>query len=69
MSFFLIRLLQNFSVFDLAPDAQPEDSKPPKEWAGCPGTKGTDKVRFISSLTMSVKGGLWVRMKEVSEKL
>ncbi|KAF9444176.1 cytochrome P450 monooxygenase pc-3 [Macrolepiota fuliginosa MF-IS2] len=66
-SFFLIRLLQHFSSFSLAPDAQPPDSLPPKEWSGEKGPKGRDKIRPASHLTMYVKGGLWVRMSETSE--
>ncbi|KAJ7573580.1 cytochrome P450 [Mycena floridula] len=63
-SFFLIRLLQSFSEFNLASDVQPDSSKPPASWAGSPGTKGTDKIRFALSLTMSVQDGMWVRMRE-----
>ena len=55
MSFFLVRLLQSFSEFSLALDAQPEDSKPPASWKTAPGTKGTDKIKIALSLTMSVK--------------
>jgi len=66
VSFFLIRLLQNFSEFSLALDAQPADSIPPKHWADCPGRKGKEKIMFGSHLTMYAKGGLWVRMKEAS---
>lgn len=65
MEFFLIRLLQKFSAFSLAPDAQPKSSLPPEEWRGCPGTKGRDKIRIDAALTMSARGGMWVRMKEV----
>ena len=32
-SFFLIRLLQQFAGFSLAPDAQPEGTRPPESWA------------------------------------
>ncbi|KAJ7618428.1 cytochrome P450 [Roridomyces roridus] len=64
-SFFLIRLLQNFSSFHLAPEAQPDWSKPPPSWKeSCEGTKGTDKIMFGLNLTMYVKGGLWVTMDE-----
>jgi len=63
-SFFLVRLLQKFTAFSLARDAQPADSLPPASWAGSPGLKGTDKVVSATHLTMYVKGGLWVRMEE-----
>ncbi|THU76341.1 cytochrome P450 [Dendrothele bispora CBS 962.96] len=65
-SYFLIKLLQKFDDFSLALDVQP--SLPPPEWKPEPGTtKGRDKVMLFSQLTMSVKDGLWVRMKSVNE--
>ncbi|KAF8350986.1 cytochrome P450 [Amanita rubescens] len=63
-SFFLIRLLQQFSSITLVPDAQPPEARPPKEWAVCPGRKGEEKVRIKTYLTMSVLGGLWVKLEE-----
>ncbi|KXN91297.1 Cytochrome P450 52A3-A [Leucoagaricus sp. SymC.cos] len=65
-SFFLIRLLQRFSSFSLEPRAQPPDSFPNPEWAGCPGPQGRDRIRLKTHLTMYVKGGLWVRMTEAA---
>jgi cytochrome P450 len=62
MSYFLIRLLQNFSEVSFAEDVQPPESKPPVAWKSCPGTKGTDKIRFGASLTL----GIEVRMKSSS---
>ncbi|KAJ6522732.1 cytochrome P450 [Mycena capillaripes] len=64
-SFFLVRLLQNFSGFALAPDAQPESTKPPPSWKACSGTQATEKIMLGRHLTMYATGGLWVRMKEV----
>ncbi|KAK7042912.1 Protein kinase alk2 [Paramarasmius palmivorus] len=61
-SFFLVRLLQNFSSFSFAADAQDEDCKPPEQWKGAPGTKGRDKIILKAHLTMFVKGGMWIRM-------
>ncbi|KAF7331465.1 Glycosyltransferase family 39 protein [Mycena kentingensis (nom. inval.)] len=56
-SFFLIRLLQRFSAFRLAPDAQPEESKPPRSWQES-GTEmqKREKITFGTSLTMYAKG-------------
>ncbi|KAF8147490.1 cytochrome P450 [Crassisporium funariophilum] len=62
-SFFLVRLLQQFTGFTLAPDAQPEWSKPPAKWAECGGRKATEKVAPGLHITMYAKGGLWVRME------
>jgi len=55
LSFFFIRLLQKFSGFTLAEDAQPPDSRPPAEWSECKGSKGTDKIWPGVHLTMYVK--------------
>ncbi|KAJ7745409.1 hypothetical protein DFH07DRAFT_748985, partial [Mycena maculata] len=63
-SFFLVRLLQSFSAVSLAPDAQPESSKPPPSWKDCKGRQATEKIMLGTHLTMYAKGGLWVRMKE-----
>ncbi|KAF8202796.1 cytochrome P450 [Mycena galopus ATCC 62051] len=65
-SFFLVRLLQRFSDFSLAPDAQPEETKPPASWKEAKGTQATEKITLDRHLTMFAKGGLWVRMKPVS---
>ena len=55
-SFFLIRLLQNFSSISLATDAQPLDSRPPAEWAeDKEGRKGREKVCPKTHLTMYVQ--------------
>ncbi|KAJ7208982.1 cytochrome P450 monooxygenase pc-3 [Mycena pura] len=67
-SFFLVRLLQNFVGFSLAPDAQPEASKPPASWKNRKGTQATEKIRLGLHLTMYSKGGLWVRMNEVASE-
>ncbi|TCD70443.1 hypothetical protein EIP91_003524 [Steccherinum ochraceum] len=61
MSFFLIRLLQNFSGMDSQLDIQ---TLPPKEWAQFPGRKGMDKFFPKSHLTAYSKDGMWVKMKE-----
>ncbi|KAF9074679.1 cytochrome P450 monooxygenase pc-3 [Rhodocollybia butyracea] len=66
-SYFLIKFLQAFTDFQIAWDVQPESSKPPVSWIPMAGTtKGRDKVLKSSSLTMSVKEALWVRMKDIS---
>ncbi|KIL57966.1 hypothetical protein M378DRAFT_87149 [Amanita muscaria Koide BX008] len=64
ISFFLIRLLQQFSSITLVSEAQPPESRPPKEWASYPGRKGVEKVRIKNYITMSVLGGLWVKLEE-----
>jgi len=61
-TFYLVRLLQQFTEFTLD---QTNNMKPPADWAGCDGLKGRDKVVPGAHLTMYVKGGLWVKMKEV----
>ncbi|KAF9471382.1 cytochrome P450 [Pholiota conissans] len=62
-TFYLVRLLQRFTAFRLDAGA---NEAPPDEWKACAGLKGTEKVRVMSHLTMYIKGGLWVTMKERS---
>ncbi|OSC98998.1 cytochrome P450 monooxygenase pc-3 [Trametes coccinea BRFM310] len=68
MSFFLIRLLQNFSMIELDLSAQPPDARPPPEWASAEGQKGKEKVIPKSHLTLYVQGGLWVKMTEAEKE-
>ncbi|PBK72419.1 cytochrome P450 monooxygenase pc-3 [Armillaria solidipes] len=69
-SYYLIRLLQTFSSFSLAMDAQPAEGIPPKNWTKMPGTtKGREKIMLGFHLTMYAKAGLWIRMKEVNEEV
>lgn len=67
VSFFVIRLLQRFSSFSLALDAQTPDSLPPVHWVGKEGPQGRDRIYPGVHLTMYVRGGLWVRMKNADE--
>ncbi|KAF8816539.1 cytochrome P450 [Phlegmacium glaucopus] len=59
-SFFLIRLLQQFTGFALD---KSENLQPPADWAACDGMKGTEKVVPASHLTLYIRGGLWVTME------
>lgn len=65
VSFFLVRLLQNFSSVTLAPDAQPPESKPPALWKSFGGRQGKEKITPKSHVTIyayvsrSVLGGLF----------
>ena len=54
MSFFLIRLLQNFSHMELDLNAQPPDARPPQEWAGAEGQRGVEKIIPKMHLTLYV---------------
>ncbi|KAJ7463233.1 cytochrome P450 [Mycena latifolia] len=65
-SFFLVRLLQNFSSIVLSLDAQPPASKVPPSWAGPDelGWKNHERLRVKTHLTMFIDGGLWVKMEE-----
>jgi len=67
-SYYLIRLLQTFSSFSLAMDAQPAEGTPPASWVKSSGTtKGRDKIMFGLHLTMYAKAGMWVRMEEAKD--
>ncbi|KAF8206471.1 cytochrome P450 [Mycena galopus ATCC 62051] len=63
ISFFIIRILQSFESIELAPDVQPPESLPPASWVNGTGRKKFEKIRPKSDLTMSVQGGLWLRLK------
>ena len=69
MSFFLIRLLQNFETIEFDIESQPPASRPPAEWKGSPGRKGVEKFWPKAHLTLysevsiyrfSSPGGLYV---------
>ncbi|OCH92311.1 cytochrome P450 monooxygenase pc-2 [Obba rivulosa] len=66
MSFFIIRLLQQFSEMSLDSEAQPPESLPPAEWAQDSGRKAAEQIVPKVHLTMYIKGGLWLRMKEAT---
>ncbi|KAI9572477.1 cytochrome P450 [Boletus coccyginus] len=61
-SYFLVRLLQSFDAFSLDMDTQ---HLPPADWAQAKGRKALEMVVMRSHLTLYIKGGLWVKMKEV----
>ncbi|KAF8811334.1 cytochrome P450 monooxygenase CYP63 [Phlegmacium glaucopus] len=61
MSYFLVRLLQQFDRFTLASEVQPEGSLPPAEWKHAKGRQAIEKIWPSAALTLYVKGGLWVR--------
>ncbi|TRM60432.1 cytochrome P450 [Schizophyllum amplum] len=63
MSYFLIRLLQNFSGFSLADDVQPADTITSFPTSDAPGAEMEKRV-FAAHLTMYLKDSLWVRMTE-----
>jgi len=63
-SFFLVRLLQNFSLVSLSEEAQPPESRAPKSWMSEGGRKAKEKIRPKAHLTMFLQGGLWVKMEE-----
>ncbi|KAF8893047.1 cytochrome P450 [Infundibulicybe gibba] len=63
VSFFLVRLLQQFSRFSLACDAQPKSSINDR-----PRADGSyEKVWGGSYLTLFARGGMWVRMEEAQD--
>ncbi|KAF8962912.1 cytochrome P450 monooxygenase CYP63 [Flammula alnicola] len=61
MSYFLVRLLQQFDRFTLASEFQPEGSLPPAEWKHRKGRQSFERIWPSAALTLYVKGGLWVR--------
>ncbi|TFK23879.1 cytochrome P450 monooxygenase pc-2 [Coprinopsis marcescibilis] len=63
ISFFLVRMFQQFSDFTFAHDAQIPEYTPPKTWEHCEGRKGIETVVPGANLTLHIKGGLWIRMR------
>ncbi|KIM44015.1 hypothetical protein M413DRAFT_67983 [Hebeloma cylindrosporum] len=66
MSYFLVRLLQQFDRFTLASEFQPEGSHPPPEWKNRKGRQVYERIWPSAALTLFVKGGLWVRFHKAS---
>lgn len=67
VSFFLIKLLQNFSSFTLDLDSRPLCTIPPPRWAGKEGRQGKEKLWPGYHLTMFIKGAMWTRMTEAAD--
>ncbi|CAK5276731.1 unnamed protein product [Mycena citricolor] len=65
-SYILIRLLQEFDTFSLAPDVQPPASLPLPEWKQRPGRQAVERIWPAAAMTLYVKGGLWVRFGRAS---
>ncbi|PPQ70103.1 hypothetical protein CVT25_005608, partial [Psilocybe cyanescens] len=61
-SYYLVRLLQQFTEFTLDASA---NIPPPAHWKSGDGLKPTEKIVPTAHLTLFVKGGLWVRMREL----
>ncbi|KAH6916345.1 cytochrome P450 [Coprinopsis sp. MPI-PUGE-AT-0042] len=63
MSFVLVRLLRQFSEFSLDKEALTPELRVPKEWAetGKNSRKAKERFRPHTVLTMSSKGGIWLK--------
>ncbi|KAF7334449.1 Cytochrome P450 monooxygenase CYP63 [Mycena venus] len=66
-SYFLVRLLQEFDTFTLAPEFQPAGSLPPPEWKSRKGRQAIERIWPAAALTLYIKGGLWVRFGKTTE--
>ncbi|KAF5370503.1 hypothetical protein D9615_010334 [Tricholomella constricta] len=66
ISYFLVRLLQQFDRFTLAPEVQPEGSLPPPEWKERNGRQAIEKIWPAAAMTLYVKGGMWVRFHKAN---
>ncbi|CAL1711452.1 unnamed protein product [Somion occarium] len=66
-TYFLVRLLQRFDSFTLAPECQPEGSLPPQGWKHGRGRQAIEQIVPTAAVSTYVKGGLWVRFHS-SEK-
>ncbi|GLB42805.1 putative cytochrome p450 [Lyophyllum shimeji] len=65
-SYFLVRLLQHFDRFTLAPEVQPEGSLPPPGWTERDGRQAIEKIWPAAAMTLYIKGGLWVRFHQAN---
>ena len=54
-SYFLVRLLQEFDTFSLAPEFQPAGSLPPPEWKSRKGRQAVEKIWPAAALTLYIK--------------
>ncbi|TRM66597.1 cytochrome P450 [Schizophyllum amplum] len=61
-TFFLVKLLQRFDTFTLAPEVQPAGSLPPEEWKDREGRQRYERIWPSNAMTLYIKGGLWVRI-------
>ncbi|KAF7338915.1 hypothetical protein MSAN_02214800 [Mycena sanguinolenta] len=61
-SFFLVRLLQNFSNISLVPTAQPIAYTPSDTTDDPLGWKRSERLAVKTHLTMFIEGGMWVSM-------
>ncbi|KAF7349579.1 hypothetical protein MSAN_01683200 [Mycena sanguinolenta] len=61
-SFFLVRLLQNFSNLSLVPTAQPIAFTPSDITDDPLGWKRSERLAVKTHLTMFIEGGMWVSM-------
>jgi len=64
ISFFMIRLLQNFDKITIDMDAQPQRPTSLLEWKS--KRREVERDMLATHLTLSMKDGLWVRMNEAS---
>ncbi|KAF7306220.1 Cytochrome P450 monooxygenase CYP63 [Mycena indigotica] len=66
--FFLVRLLQRFKRFALAPEFQPAGSLPPDSWKGRPGRQTVERIFPAINFTLHSRGGMWMRAEADLEK-
>ncbi|KAI0686875.1 cytochrome P450 [Cytidiella melzeri] len=66
-TFLIVRLLQEFDTFTLAPEAHPAGSLPPPQWQHGTGREPVEKICPQYAMTLFVKGGLWVRFGKANE--
>ncbi|KAF8516458.1 cytochrome P450 [Hysterangium stoloniferum] len=70
-SFFMIRLLQRYDHFELAPECQPPNTHPQKSWQDPDTTvpltrrRTLEKCFLRSHLTLYPDGGLWIRARQI----
>ncbi|PBK87668.1 cytochrome P450 monooxygenase pc-1 [Armillaria gallica] len=64
ISFMLVRLLQNFSLFEFCREDLPTECRTPADWTKCKGRKAIDKFWPRCTLTLYSWGGMWIKATE-----
>ncbi|KAJ6571580.1 cytochrome P450 monooxygenase CYP63 [Mycena capillaripes] len=63
--FFIVKLLQRFKSFRLAPKFQPAGSLPPEEWTGKPGRQGVERIFPAINFTLHSKARWIMDVRDV----
>jgi cytochrome P450 len=69
ISYFVVRLLQQFDKFTLAPEVQPAGSLPPEIWKSRKGRQSFERIWPSAAMTLYVKVQWWCKFWSVEHVL